>query len=297
MRGGGWRGLRRGVGRLRRLRRVRWLWLWWLWRLWRLWRLWPVRWRLRLLVGLGIREDGRTPDVQRVWLSASSRGRGEQQQHSFSHSKKPLPRWKGFASGIAVTECKGATRMPPRDCRRCYAPSPCRWERKGCCQRTSGACDGRGAGLVAGAAADRGGGSEILSKRACSPGFRSAMSCLTCPRPLASSARLCRTAARPSDIASSFGSRFEDGAPGAGSACGMGMIVSLEDCQTEPRAMPNQKLIGNALASNACLSSKRPVTRNRSFFESVETFASAGTSVASTGGAQRGTHWHLPSFG
>jgi len=66
----------------------------------------------------------------------------------------------------------------------------------------------------------------------------------------------------------------------------MGMIVSLEDCQTEPAAMPMQNVIGNAIASKVCLSSNRHVTRNRSFFESVETFASAGTSVASTGGAQ-----------
>src|SRR5258708_37054241 len=163
-----------------------------------------------------------------------------------------------------------------------YRAQPLRSGRKEYGQRTGGACDGRGVGLAVGAAAGRGGGSDILSKRACCAVCTSAMSCLTCPRPLASSARLCRTAARPSDIASSFGSKFDDGATGAGAACEMDAIVSLEDCQTEPAAMPMQNVIGNAIASKICLSRDGSIIRSRLFFRPVGTFGSAGTRVAST---------------
>jgi hypothetical protein len=54
-----------------------------------------------------------------------------------------------------------------------------------------GAWDGRGVDLGAGAAAGRGGGSEILSKRACSVVCRLVMLRLICPRPLESSSMLC----------------------------------------------------------------------------------------------------------
>src|SRR6266849_6174501 len=171
----------------------------------------------------------------------------------------------------------GATRRPPLDCR--YALRSARhWEREGCGQRTGGsACDGRGTGLGAGAAAGRGADSEILSKKACSAFCRSAMSCLTCPSPFASSARLCRTAARPSDIASSCCSRFEDGAAGAGADCEMDAVVTPEDCQIEPAAMPMQSVIGNAIASKVCLLSDGHVIGNRSLFVSGATFWSPGT--------------------
>jgi hypothetical protein len=54
-----------------------------------------------------------------------------------------------------------------------------------------GAWDGRGVDLAGGAAAGRGGGSEILSKTACSVVCRVVMSCLICPSPLESSLTLC----------------------------------------------------------------------------------------------------------
>ena len=61
----------------------------------------------------------------------------------------------------------------------------------------------------------------------------------------------------------------------------MDAIVSLEDCQTEPAAMPMQNVIGNAIASKVCLSRNGSPTRSRLFFGPVETFGSAGTRVAS----------------
>ena len=139
---------------------------------------------------------------------------------------------------IAVPQRKKRRRMRPEGRPLIAAAAatraqPLRSGRKEYGQRTGGACDGRGVGLAVGAAAGRGGGSDILSKRACCAVCTSAMSCLTCPRPLASSARLCRIAARPSDIASSFGSKFDDGATGAGAACEMDAIVSLAACRTQ----------------------------------------------------------------
>src|SRR5258708_20907299 len=56
----------------------------------------------------------------------------------------------------------------------------------------------------------------------------------------------------------------------------MDAIVSLEDCQTEPAAMPMQNVIGNAIASKVCLLS------NGSLIGPVGTFGSTGTRVAST---------------
>jgi hypothetical protein len=51
--------------------------------------------------------------------------------------------------------------------------------------------DGRGVDLASSAAAGRGGGSETLSKRACSIGGRLVMTRVICPRPLESSSTLC----------------------------------------------------------------------------------------------------------
>src|SRR5262249_17914276 len=57
---------------------------------------------------------------------------------------------------------------------------------------------------------------------------------------------------------------FEDGAVGAGAACGMDAVATLEDCQTEPAAMPMQSVIGNAIASKVRLLSDGHVIGNRS---------------------------------
>ncbi len=62
----------------------------------------------------------------------------------------------------------------------------------------------------------------------------------------------------------------------------MDAIVSLEDCQTEPAAMPMQNVIGNAIASKICLSSDRSLIRSRLFFVSAGTDWPAGTRVASS---------------
>ncbi len=56
----------------------------------------------------------------------------------------------------------------------------------------------------------------------------------------------------------------------------MDAIVSLEDCQTEPAAIPIQNVIGNAIASKVCL------PRNDSLIGPVGTLGSTGTRVAST---------------
>ncbi len=63
----------------------------------------------------------------------------------------------------------------------------------------------------------------------------------------------------------------------------MDAIVSLEDCQTEPAAMPMQNVIGNAIASKVCLSCNGSLIGNRLFFGPVETLGSAGTRVAVAG--------------
>src|SRR5262249_12350531 len=104
------------------------------------------------------------------------------------------------------------------------------------------------------------------------------------PRLLASSARLCRAATRPSDIVSSCCSRFEDGAASAGAACGTEAIVSLEDCQAKAAATPIQNVIGNAIASEVRLSSDGHLIMNPSFFGAAKTFGSSRTSDASSDG-------------
>ena len=138
--------------------------------------------------------------------------------------------------------------------------------------------------MAVGATAGRGGGSDILSKRACCAVCTSAMSCLTCTRPLASSARFCRTAARPDNIGSSCCSRFEDDPAGARTACGLDAIGLLEDCQTKAAATPMQNVNGSTTTSNIRLSSNSLLIENHSFFWSPETFWSAETRLASTDG-------------
>ena len=118
-----------------------------------------------------------------------------------------------------------------------------------------GACDGRGADFGDGAVAGRG----------CSDVCKLVMSRLICPSPPASSSTLCRNAARPDDIASSCCPRFEDDAAGAGTACGIDVIVPLEDCQAKAVATPTQKVSRSAIAGKIGLSSISPLMRNQSF--------------------------------
>jgi hypothetical protein len=136
-------------------------------------------------------------------------------------------------------------------------------------QRTGDTCDGRG-GLVVPLAAGRAGSSEILSNRACSDVCRLAMSPLICPSPPASSPMLCRTAARPDDIASNCCSRVEERATGAGGFCGMG-VTSLENCQPKAAATPMQNANRSAIASNIRLSSNISLVENQTFFWPAET--------------------------
>ncbi len=64
----------------------------------------------------------------------------------------------------------------------------------------------------------------------------------------------------------------------------MDAVVTLEDCQIVPAAMPMQSVIGNAIASKVCLLSDGHVIGNRSLFVSGATFWSPGTRVASSDG-------------
>jgi hypothetical protein len=139
-----------------------------------------------------------------------------------------------------------------------------------CHQRTGGTCDGRATGFVVPVAVGRAGNSEILSNRACSDVCRLAMSRLICPNPSASSPMLCRTAARPDDIASNCSSRVEEGATGAGRVCGMG-ATCLEDCQPKAAATPMQNANRSAIASNIRLSSNTSLIENQTPFWLAET--------------------------
>jgi hypothetical protein len=153
-----------------------------------------------------------------------------------------------------------------------------------------GAWGSRGVDLAGGStAAGRGGGSEILSKRACAVVCRLVMSrficarplespstlcrtaarlddiassCCICARPLESPSTLCRTAARLDDIASSCCSREGERAVGAGAACGT-ETTCLEDRQTKEAATPTLNMIRNAIASDIRLSSNDDLISNR----------------------------------
>jgi hypothetical protein len=132
---------------------------------------------------------------------------------------------------------------------------------------------------LGGAAAGRGGGSEILSKIACSVVCRLVMSRLICSRPLESSPTLWRTAARPDDVASSCSLRVGERATDVGALSG-----TEAACQARAAATPQQNVIRSAITSEIRLSTDNNGTRSPSFFGSIAMFESSGTSVASSDG-------------
>jgi hypothetical protein len=137
--------------------------------------------------------------------------------------------------------------------------------------------------LGGGAAAGRGGGSDILSKRARSVVCRLVMSRLICSRPAESSSTLWRTAARPDDVASNCSLRAGGRATGVAVLCGT-EAAGLEDCQVKAAATPPQNVIKNAIISEMRLSTDNNLIRSPLFSGPIAAFESSGTSVASSDG-------------